>query len=261
MKILVFFLVGSVAGFFSGLLGIGGGVVMVPFLIFVLPKLGFSREIYVHCAFATSLASAFFITFSSMVAHAKLKNVYWGKIPFIGVGAVIGGIGGSTLASHVSGDILRKAFAFILIFAAYRIAFSLNVKRLVIVKSGLVYLFIGFTAGFIASFFGLGGGIVAVPIMVLCGFEMKEAVGTSSAMIPWVTASAALGYVVNGWGNALLPKFSLGYVYVPGVIMLASSGIIFAQLGARLTLKVPQLLLRRVFACLLVIVAIKILTK
>ncbi len=258
---IVFALVGTVSGFLSGLLGIGGGVIMVPFLIFVFSH-SFPKEIYVHCALATSSSSAFFFTLSGMIAHARFKNVKWKNVPYLGLGAFIGALIGSTLASHTPGDFIKKAFAFLLFYVSYRLFSGKNVTFKEDLKSSIdarMFFLLGLITGTIASFFGIGGGVIAVPVMAFIGFDMREAIGTSTAMIPFTTFSSAFGYVINGWNNPLLPPHSLGFVYLPAVLLIVPFGVVMAQIGAYFASRVPQLFLRRIFACLLLIVAVKIL--
>jgi len=258
-------LIGSVAGFFSGLLGIGGGVLMVPFLIFILPKLGFDHRVYVHSSLATSSACAFFFTLSGTFAHAKHRNVKWDNVPYLGMGAFLGAVVGSTVATHVPGEFIKKLFAVFMLYVAYRLFFRSSAgaggsfKGEVRVWGKKTFFCIGFVTGVVASFFGIGGGVIAVPVMTFMGFDMREAVGTSTAMIPFTTFSSVLGYVVNGLGNPYLPRYSLGFVYLPAVGLIVPFGVVMAQVGASVAVKVSQTALRKIFACLLVVVAVKIL--
>ncbi len=259
-KFLWFPLAGSVSGFFSGLLGIGGGVIMVPFLIFIFPKLGFDQRVYVHSSLATSSACAFFFTLSGTLAHARFKNVKWNNVPYLGTGAFLGAMLGSTVASHTPGEFIKRFFALFMFYVAYRLFFKTEIsfKGRVATISRKFFFFLGLITGSVASFFGIGGGVIAVPVMAFMGFDMREAVGTSSAMIPFTTFSSALGYIINGWNNPFLPKYSLGFVFLPAVVLIVPFGVIMAQIGASIATKAPQIVLRRIFACLLVVVAIKI---
>jgi len=262
MKFLWFPLVGLVSGFLSGLLGIGGGVLMVPFLIFMFPMLGFNREIYVHCSLATSSACAFFFTLSGTFAHARYRNVNWNNVPYLGAGAFLGAMLGSTVASHISGEVIKRFFTVFMLYVAYRLFFKTGgtfSEGKVKVGGRKFFFLLGLITGVVASFFGVGGGVIAVPVMTFVGFSIREAVGTSTAMIPFTTFSSAFGYVINGWNNPYLPEYSLGFVYIPAVMLIVPFGVVMAQVGAAVATRAPQDVLRKVFACLLVVVAVKIL--
>ena len=239
-----FLAVGLFAGFLSGFLGIGGGVVMVPSLLFLFPYLGIGGEHYVHMALATSVTTAFFLTLSSAVAHIRMGNASRSTVPLLALGGVSGAVFGTLLASFISGILLKKLFALFLIFSAFRMLGRGPGSG---VSFRMPVWLIGFTAGFVAAFFGVGGGIVAVPALVVSGFSPLEAVGTSATLLPFLTASAAVGYGIRG------------YIYFPAVVAMAASGVVAAQVGARLSSKAPKDLLRKLFACLLFLVAIRIL--
>ncbi len=257
---MAFLVVGAVAGFLSGLLGIGGGVVMVPSLLFLLPEMGFPVSHYVHIAFATSITSAFFLTFSSALAHLRLGHAQRSSIVPLAAGGIVGAGLGSYLSSMLGGRILEKLFALFLVFSAIRLFLTPEGDGRFKGKV-LLYLLVGLIAGCVAAFFGVGGGVVAVPSLIFLGFSPVEAVGTSAVLLPFITLSASLGYILTGRCVSGLPHLCLGYVYLPAVVMLVVSGIVTAQLGARVAGNIPRQTLRRIFACLLVVVAVKILLK
>ncbi len=260
-------LTGLVAGFLAGLLGIGGGVIMVPLLFYLFPALGFSHEVAVHMALGTSLASATFLSLSSSLAHIWEGHFHREGFPFVAVGGLLGAVVGSTIATHVNGVILKKAFALLLFYAAARIGLNVGSKTEekceIVTPRPLVLFPVGMAVGAIASFFGIGGGVVAVPLMVIViGFPMTLAVGTSASLIPFITATGALGYAFFGVHSGFsLPPHSLGYIHLPSWLALVIGGAIGAQLGARFTERVNVATLRRVFAVLLLFTAIKIILK
>ncbi len=258
-------LTGLLAGFLAGLLGVGGGVIMVPMLFYLFPTLGFPPEVAVHMALGTSLASATFLSLSSSMAHIKRGHFHKEGFPFVAAGGLLGAVVGSTIATHVNGVLLKKAFALLLFYAAARIGLNVGAKEGVeeeIVTPRPAILFpVGLAVGTLASFFGIGGGVVAVPLMVIIiGFPMTLAVGTSASLIPFITGMGAAGYAFFGSHSGIsLPPHSLGYVHLPSWISLVVGGTVGAQVGARLTDRVRVSLLRRAFAVLLLFTGVKIL--
>ncbi len=254
-----FSVVGLLAGFLSGLLGIGGGIVMVPSYLFLFPKLGLHEEFYVHMAMATSLSCAFFFTFSGSLAHLRLGNVSLSAIFPLALGGVLGAFMGSWLAGFVPGLFLKKLFAIFLFFSAFRLAFfEPKEGRSILERTKGLFFGVGLLSGVVASFFGVGGGVVAVPTLIFMGFSPVEAVGTSSTLLPFITFFAALGYVFGGLKIVGVSKHTLGFVYIPALFVVVPFGVVGAQLGARLSGSVPKKLLRRMFACLLIVVAVRI---
>ncbi|BAT71352.1 conserved hypothetical protein [Thermosulfidibacter takaii ABI70S6] len=255
---LFFPVLGFLAGFLSGLLGIGGGIIMVPSLLFIFQKLRFLTEYYVHMAFATSLSTAFFLTLSGAIAHLRMGHSQIVRVPFLALGGILGATVGAKVATSLSGLILKKFFALFLVLVAFRLVFSSQPERSFCNTKKLIFLMVGFIAGFVAAFFGVGGGIVAVPILIFLGLAPIEAVGTSSTLLPFITLFAVLGYIKAGWGKPLSIKYCLGYVYLPATLSMVPTGIIGSQLGARVSKRVPKDALRKLFACLLIVVAVKI---
>ncbi len=254
-------LAGGVAGFLSGLLGIGGGIIMVPLLFFIFPRWGLPQETAIPLALGTSLAAATCFTLSGALGHWKRGTIDWARVPWLVAGGVVGAVVGSSLALWVGGPVVKKAFAFLLLFAFYRMTLS-PVKE----KGGKApprgrwsFLVIGLATGLVSAFFGVGGGIVAVSLMVLVfRFPILEAVATSSAIIPAIAGTGALSYVIHGWGKPGLPPWSLGYVNMLAWGLLVSVGVVASQVGVWVGHRVEGAKLRRVFGVLLLFVAVKL---
>ncbi len=255
-------LVGGLSGFLSGLLGIGGGVIMVPLLFWLLPRWGLSQDVAVPVALGTSLASAACFTFSGALGHWRRGIIDWRRVPWLITGGVLGAMAGSTLATWLGGVVVKKSFAFLLLFASYRMAFSPFSRKegaSVRERRGLPFFIIGLATGLVGSFFGVGGGIVAVPFMVLVyAFPTLEAVATSSAIIPAIAGAGALAYIFHGWGKAGLPPYSLGYVDLLLWGLLVAGGLLASQLGVWVGHKAGGASLRRAFSVLLLFMAIKL---
>ncbi len=236
---------------------------MVPLLFWIFPKWGISQDVAVHLALGTSLASAVCFTFSGALGHWRRGIIDWQRVPWLVIGGVVGAMVGSSLAVAVGGPTVKKAFSLLLFFAFYRMTFSslkdVGDGQSLPSRGAVPFLFIGLATGVVGSFFGVGGGIVAVPLMVLVfRFPPLEAVATSSAIIPAIAGAGALGYVYHGWGKAGLPPWSLGFVNLMAWALLASGGILSSQLGVWVGHRVDGTRLRRVFGVLLLFVAVKL---
>ena len=234
--ILFFVVLGSLAGFLAGLLGIGGGIILVPLFLWAFDVTGFAPELLVHIAFGTSLAIIIPTAFSSTLGHRKRGNVVWHQVAYLCLGGLLGAFIGAWLASLLSGDWLKGLFGAMQILVALQmIIFH---PRLPPERSDLVPVWplvaVGFAGGVFSAFFGVGGGVIAVPLMVIAlRFPIHLAVGNSSALIVISSLSGALSYMFHGWGSDLLPPFSLGYVNYLVFILVAPFSIGMARIGVR----------------------------
>jgi len=258
--ILIFVLLGAGAGFLAGLLGIGGGIILVPLFLHVFPLAHFSPEIYVHLAFGTSLGIILPTAVSSTLGHRKRRNVNWRHVLYLAIGGIVGAIAGSSLAAKLDGHNLQLYFAAMQTLVAGRMLLSRNYlppERSDRVPPWLL-IFVGLVGGAFSSFFGVGGGVVAVPMMViLVQLPIHLAVGNSSALIVISALAGMLSYIVHGLGVAGLPSYSVGYVNFLIVVLIAPFSILFARLGVRVAGRLPHDKMIKVFASLLILVAIK----
>ncbi len=255
---------GSMAGFLAGLLGIGGGIILVPLFLWAFNVSGFAHEILVHTAFGTSLAIIIPTAVSSTFGHRKRGNVQWHQVISLCLGAALGAFIGAWLASLLSGNWLKGLFGIMqLVVALQLVLFS---PRLPPEYSDPVPPFhlvlVGLAGGMFSSFFGVGGGVIAVPLMVIVlGFPIHLAVGNSSALIVVSSLFGALSYMYHGWGEALLPPFSLGYVNFLVVLLVAPFTIIMARLGVRVASRTTHDKLIKAFAVLLILVGLRMITR
>ena len=251
---------GSLAGFLAGLLGIGGGLILVPFLSdVVLPHLNAPSQTTEHLARGTSMLVTFLASLSGAHRHHKRQCVIWKAVPFLALGSVLSAWAGAGLAAHLSGLVLRRVFAGVMILAAARMFLELKASSEHTETFNPIHLFVlGLVTGLVASLCGIGGGVVTVPALVLLlHFPMKKVAGTSSATIVFTGVSAALGYVYHGWGHPLLPSGTLGYVHWQLAIPLIVTGMIFSQLGAAANFRINPVPLRRVFGVLIGLAGIR----
>lgn len=251
---------GGVAGFLAGLLGIGGGVILVPGLYFGLQYLGFESDALMHVAVGTSLAVIIPTGLSSARAHWKRGAVRLDLVKQIGPGILLGVALGTVIAKHTPEEGMTLFFAFALSVLALVMVinparFSLFTempRRLWMAVSGVVI-------GIFSSLMGIGGATISVPWMALCRVPMHTAVGTASALGLVIAIPAAIGFVIIGWSVPGLPPFSLGYINFLAWPLIIPASVVAAPWGAKLAHSVSVDRLHKFFAGFLVIIALKML--
>ncbi len=263
-QILILTLVlGSFAGFSAGLLGIGGGVILVPLFLWLFPVAGFPPELVVHSAFGTSLAVVFPTAISSVLGHRKRGNVQWPVVLLLACGGVCGSYLGSTLAATLPGEKLKLAFGVMQILVSCKLLFYKNPELSVAasrIDDKKVLILIGLIGGFVSAFFGIGGGVVAVPLMfMLLRMPIRMAVGSSSGLIVISSFAAVCLYIWYGREHSAQLPFSLGYVNILVAAIVAPLSIICARFGVSLANRISQAKLVRVFALLLMVLGVKVL--
>jgi uncharacterized membrane protein YfcA len=260
LSIALLAVLGSLAGFLAGLLGIGGGIILVPLFLWVFEATGFSAEVLVHIALGTSLAVIIPTAISSTFGHRKRGNVQWHQVVSLCLGGALGAFAGAWLATLLSGVWLKGLFGTMqLLVALQLVIFS---PRLPPERTDPVPPFhlvaVGFAGGLFSAFFGVGGGVIAVPLMVIAlGFPIHLAVGNSSALIVIASLSGALSYMYHGWHANFLPPFSLGYVNCLVFLIVAPFAMGMARLGVRIASRTTHDKLLKVFAALLVLVGLR----
>jgi hypothetical protein len=258
--ILIFVILSNLAGFLAGLLGIGGGIILVPLFLWAFESAGFAPEVLVHAALGTSLAVIIPTALSSTLGHRKHGNVEWHQVAYLCLGGLFGALCGAWLASLLSGEWLKGLFGAMQLLVALQ--FLLFRPRLPPTRGDDVLsrplVAVGFAGGVFSAFFGVGGGVIAVPLMVIVlSFPIHLAVGNSSALIVVASLFGALSYMFHGWGAELLPPFSLGYVNYLVFALVAPFSIGMARLGVHVASRVAHDKLVKVFAALLVLVGLR----
>jgi uncharacterized protein len=248
-------LLGCFTGFLSGLLGIGGSLVMVPFLMWMFQSQGIPRELATHAAIATSLGTLLFSSLSSMRAHHKRGAVRWTIVWQLVPGILIGSYLGSWLGMMASGILLILVFSFFLIFSAWQMWANKKPKptRELPHHPGMIGM--GGVIGTVSGLVGAGGGFISVPFMTWCNVTAHNAVATSAALGFPIALAGTIGNVINGWGSKAMPPGSLGFVYVPALLIIALASSTLAPLGARTAHSMNTAQLKRVFALLLLCLA------
>jgi uncharacterized protein len=255
MDLLILLSMGALAGLLAGLLGIGGGLVIVPVLALVFAGQGVDGSVVMHLAIGTSLATIVTTSLSSIRAHHRRGAVEWPVFARITPGIILGGILGSSLAAALPGDILRMVFAVFLLLVAIRMAFDLAPGPHRKLPGRLGMTLAGMVIGAVSTLMGIGGGTLSVPFLTWCNVGVRRAVATSAAIGFPIAVAGTLGYIVNGLRVAGLPELNLGYLNLPALFGIALFSMLTAPLGARLAHRLPVVALKRFFAVFLILTA------
>ena len=249
---------GAFAGVLAGLLGVGGGIVIVPALEMALGFLGVDASVRMHIAVATSLATIIPTSISSAAAHYRKDSIDFGVVRYWSPLIFAGAIAGTLIASQVTGRVLAG------VFAAVALAVALNMMRPAQDKvlwqglpKGPTGAAIPAAIGSVSTLMGIGGGSMSVPAMTLMGKPIHLAVGTSALLGLVIAVPAAAGYVIAGWRHPLLPEWSLGYVSVIGFLLITPATVLFAPLGARIAHALSRRWLSFLFGAFLLLVSVR----
>ena len=247
---------GAVAGVLAGLLGIGGGLILVAALVWLLPSQGVPAGLAVHAALATALASIILTGLSSARAHHRRGSVLWPTVAWLVPGLLLGGWLGSLVATRLDGDWLRGFIAVYCYLAALQLGLDWPKARAERpdAPKGAGYTAAGGFIGAISALVGIGGGSMTVPLLVWRGVRPVRAVGTSSACGVAIALASAAGYAAHGPAPGSLPAGSWGYVFLPAAVGIALASVLTAPLGTRLAHRISGRALRTLFAVFLVLV-------
>ena len=256
---LLYAAVGAIAGILAGLLGIGGGLVIVPMLVFSFTLQQIPADLTMHLALGTSLASIIFTSISSLSAHHKHKAVRWDVFKGITPGIIVGTFSGSWVASLLPTQVLKGIFVVFLYYVATQMILGKKPAAAREIPGTAGIFGAGSVIGCFSSLVGIGGGTLSVPFLTWCNISIRHAIGTSSAIGLPIALAGGFGYVLNGLGTENLPDFALGYVHLPALLGIISMSVLTAPLGAKLTHSLPVDKLKRIFALLLYVVATRML--
>lgn len=253
---------GLCTGFLAGLLGIGGGMLMVPFLTYILGARQVAPDLAVKMAIATSMATIVFTSVSSVRAHHKRGAVRWDIVQRLAPGIVIGGFAASLgVFALLKGSSLAIFFALFVSFSATQMFLDKKPAPTRQMPGTAGQLAAGGVIGFLSGLVGAGGGFVSVPFMTWCNVAIHNAVATSAALGFPIALANVVGYAVGGQAVQNLPPASLGYIWLPGLAVIAVCSVLTAPLGAKAAHKLPVKQLKRVFASLLFCLAAYMLYK
>ena len=258
VSLLLFLALGAIAGVLAGLLGVGGGLMLVAALAWMLPGVGVPEEAAMHAALASSLASIVLTAAASARAHHGRGSVLWPTVRWMVPGLLLGGWLGSGVAVRIDGDALRWIVAVYCLVAAAQLTFggtrAVAGTGEVAAPQGAPMTLSGVAIGAVSAVVGIGGGSMTVPLLVWRGVRPVRAVGTSSACGIAIGLASAIGYATHAPVGAL-PQFAVGYVYLPAAIGVAAASVLAAPYGMRLAHRLDGKALKRVFAGFLVAVA------
>jgi len=253
---------GAMVGFLAGLLGIGGGLVVVPALVYLLPTLGFnnevlSAEVIMPMALATSLAAIVVTSSSAAYAHHKNNNIPWHLAKPLMLVMAFGALSGAFIADLLSTKALTNFFAIAVMLLATYMLISIRFQHTRTMPSQPKLQLISFITGIIASLMGMAGGIILVPALTYFGMPLRHCIGIATICGVIVALFGSLGYIISGLDNHLLPAWSLGYVYLPALLGIVLTSSLFAPVGVKVSAKLPVQTLKKFFAVFLILVALK----
>jgi uncharacterized membrane protein YfcA len=259
LALLGYLAIGAGAGFLAGMLGIGGGALQIPLLVWLFEAQGLPRDHLVHLAVGTGMATIVFTSLSSTRAHAARGAVRWDVVKGMTPGILAGGIAGGLVASSIP----RLVFAALFVATVYAAGLNMlferkpNPTRSLPGPAGL------FAAGAVISgasaFAAVGGAFMSVPFMMWCNVPMIHAIGTAAAIGFPIAVAGTIGYVAGGWATPGLPPWTLGYVYLPALAGVTIASMAVAPLGVVVAHRTPTRVLRKIFAGLFLVLATRML--
>ncbi|MGD9609671.1 MAG: sulfite exporter TauE/SafE family protein [Desulfovibrionaceae bacterium] len=250
---------GVVAGIIAGLLGVGGGIVVVPALYWLFTAQGLPHAHIMQMALGTSLATIVFTSIASYRAHDRRGAVRWDIFKSITPGILVGSFLGSWIAAKLSTTILKGVFIVFLYYVSIQMLLNIKPKpsRQVPQTGGMFA--IGGIVGLVSNLVGIGGGTMTVPFLTWCNIPIHVAVGTASAIGLPIAIAGTIGYLAHGLGVDSLPPLAVGYLYLPALIGIVAMSTLTAKYGARLAHAMPVAMLKRFFALFLLAMATKML--
>lgn len=259
LELLPYALVGAAAGTLAGLLGVGGGVIIVPGLALLLAGGEVPVDRLMQVAVGTSLATIVVTSLSSIRAHHRRGAVHWPVVARMTPGIVAGALLGAVIADMLPSRTLAIVFGVFLLLVAARLAFGGQPAPHRQLPGPVVLAACGGGIGTLSSLLGIGGGTMTVPLLAWCNVALREAVATSAACGLPIALAGAAGFALAGLDNPAMPALSTGYLYWPAFIAVAPLSVAFAPLGARLAHTIPVVVLRRGFALFMLIVGLRML--
>ncbi len=250
---------GAVAGFFAGLLGVGGGAIMVPVLALMFSAQGFPEGQLMHLALGTSMATIIFTSMASLRAHQSHGAVLWPIVQAIAPGIVIGTLAASQVVAYVPTKPLAIFFSVFIAYVAVQLILNVKPKPTRQLPGPAGMFAVGTGIGAISALVAIGGGSLSVPFMTWCNVKVHQAIGTSAAIGFPIALAGTIGYLIAGYGEAGLPPGSFGFIYLPALIMTVLVSMAVAPFGARLAHRLPVPLVKKIFACLLLVLLAKML--
>ena len=249
--ILALLAMGAFGGFAAGLLGIGGGMILVPFITMIFTARGIAPDLVVHMAIATSLATILFTSLSSMRAHHAHGAILWPVVKLLAPGILVGSWIGPWIGKQMNSSVLAAFFGVFVAFSATQMLIGKKPAAARELPKAPGMFAAGGIIGVLSGIVGAGGGFMSVPFMTWCNVRIHNAVATSAALGFPIALSGTLSNIYWGWGEAGLPAYSLGFIYLPALAIIVLASVTMAPLGARTAHKMPVRRLQKVFAVIL----------
>lgn len=259
LTLALYLVIGAAAGVMAGMLGVGGGVVIVPALAWALLARGVTPALVMHVAIGTSLATIVITSLSSIRAHQRRGAILWPVVGRLAPGIVIGTWIGAKIVDQLPAATLKLIFGVFLLSVATQMVFAGQPAAHRGLPGRPALFGVGAVIGAVSGVVGIGGGSLTVPFLGWCNVGIRNAVATSAACGFPIALAGALGFIVTGRDAAGLPPWSLGYINGPAWLGIGCASMLFAPLGARLAHTLPMPLLRRVFALFLGVVGVRML--
>jgi len=250
-------ILGAFVGFLAGLLGIGGGLLIVPALVYLLPPLGVPNNIVMPMALGTSLATIVVTSATAVRAHHKNRNIPWSLTRKIMSVIAVGALIGAFIADKLSTQTLTIIFATAVIVLALYMLASIRKTKARKMPSVKVLQLISLFTGIMASLMGIAGGAILVPALSYFGMQLRQTIGVATACGLVVATFGSVGYIITGLNQDNLPSGSVGYIYLPALLGISLTSTFFARIGVKMAADVPVRTLKKGFAIFLILVAIK----
>ena len=258
MELIIYLLIGAIAGFAAGLFGVGGGLIIVPILYIVFTQLQYDPSVIMHMAVGTSLATIIVTSISSVMAHHQRGAVLWDVVRNLAPGLVIGSFLGAGIADYLSGQGLQLLIGFFAVWIAFRMfrGAHYQVDPNQKLPSAALQLVAGGGIGVASAIFGIGGGSLTVPFLNRCGVVIQKAVATSAACGLPIAVAGALGFIWFGQKAEIEVPNTIGYIHIYAFIGISVMSFITAKFGAKVAHLLSPVLLKKCFAALLTTVGL-----
>ena len=259
LDILLYLVTGIFAGLASGLLGVGGGLIIVPVLFFIFSTQNIASEHIMHMALATSLATIIFTSISSTRAHHKKQAVLWPVFLQLAPGICLGAWFGGIAASDMKTELLKPTFGIFELFVGMLLLWNHKDQQHAVTLNKIKSTAGGFLIGTISAIVGIGGGTLTVPFLHWHNISIRNAIATSAACGLPIAVFGATSFIYAGWSINTLPEQTLGYVHLPAFALIITTSFLFAPVGANLAHRLPENALKRGFAIFLLLLGFKML--
>jgi uncharacterized membrane protein YfcA len=252
-------LIGLVAGILSGLLGIGGGIIVIPLLVWLFKLQNIPSDLIMHLAAGTSLSVMIFTAASSLYGHVKHGIEIWPVYRQLAIGIIIGTIFGAVFGHFLPGRVLEILFAIFIFIVAIRMLIAIKPKLKRTLPRSLGMFLMAFVIGGKSGLLGIGGGVIIIPFLSYCNVPIRNIIAVSVSCSLTIAIIGTISFIITGQHAIDLPPWSLGYIYLPAFLGIVLTSPICAQLGTHLSHKLPVTILTRILGAVLLIMAIRML--